>query len=89
MQVHQAGFDKDPVLREYGLTVHQEMEKVMGRVLSPPAIQYREQNVRFLHPLFYMLVDWSVSFLVYMLFDARRFVATGFAEEWCVEYGTQ
>ncbi|CAI8030664.1 Protein argonaute-2 (Fragment), partial [Geodia barretti] len=43
--VRAADFDSDLVLNQYGLKVHKEMEKVMGRVLLPPAIQYREKNV--------------------------------------------
>ena len=40
-----ARFDDDSVLKEYGLKVHKEMERVDGRVLPHPAIQYKEKNV--------------------------------------------
>jgi eukaryotic translation initiation factor 2C len=43
-KVHSAGYDTDPVLQEYGLKVHQQMEKVTGRVLQAPAIQYKGAN---------------------------------------------
>ena len=37
-----AKFHDDPILREYGLKVHTEMEKVQGRVLEAPSIKYKE-----------------------------------------------
>ena len=40
-QVDSARFDKDPYLKEYGLSVSNEMETVSGRVLPAPAIQYQ------------------------------------------------
>lgn len=52
MQVYSAEFHRDSVLSEYGIRVHEDMEKVMGRVLPPPAIQYKEQEVW----VFYMVL---------------------------------
>jgi eukaryotic translation initiation factor 2C len=40
-KVKSAGFERDPVMREYGLRVHNRMEEVEGRVLDPPAIKYK------------------------------------------------
>lgn len=40
-QVDSARFDEDPYLKEYDLSVSNEMETVSGRVLPPPAIQYQ------------------------------------------------
>ena len=49
-QVRSAGFERDPVMREYGLRVHNRMEEVEGRVLDPPAIQYKgNKTVRSQH----------------------------------------
>ena len=44
MQLDSAGLDKDGVLGEYGVKVNKEMEKVMGRVLPAPAIQYKDDK---------------------------------------------
>ena len=43
LQVMSAKFHDDPILREYGLKVHTEMEKVQGRVLEAPSIKYKEE----------------------------------------------
>ena len=50
IQVRSAGFEKDPIVQEYGLRVHNKMEEVEGRVLDPPAIQYKgNETVRTQH----------------------------------------
>ena len=49
-QVKSAGFERDPVMREYGLRVHNKMEEIEGRVLDPPAIKYKgNETVRSQH----------------------------------------
>lgn len=40
-QVDSAKFHEDPYLKEYGLSVSNEMETVSGRVLPAPTIQYQ------------------------------------------------
>ena len=41
LQVRSSDFNQDPILREYGLRVHNKMTEVEGRVLPHPAIQYK------------------------------------------------
>ena len=41
VQVKSADFQQDPIAQEYDLRVHDQIEKVEGRVLDPPAIQYK------------------------------------------------
>ena len=41
IQVRSAGFERDLIVQEYGLRVHDRMEEVKGRVLNPPAIKYK------------------------------------------------
>ena len=50
VQVKSADFQKDPIAREYGLRVHDQMEKVEGRVLDPPAMHNKgNETVRSHH----------------------------------------
>lgn len=46
----QAGFNKDPFLREFGLSLSMNMTEVVGRVLPPPQIQYNERSKRGTNP---------------------------------------
>ena len=58
MQVRSAGFERDPIVREYGLRVHDRMEEVEGRVLNPPAIQYKGNGtVRSQHHYLHNIVN--------------------------------
>jgi len=44
-QVNSANFNCDPYLRDYGLSVCNEMETVRGRVLPAPSILYQEEGI--------------------------------------------
>uniref|UniRef100_A0AC35TUF3 ArgoN domain-containing protein n=1 Tax=Rhabditophanes sp. KR3021 TaxID=114890 RepID=A0AC35TUF3_9BILA len=39
-----ASFENDPFLEQFGLNINPEMVATSGRIIQPPAIQYREQN---------------------------------------------
>ena len=58
-QVNSANFNRDPYLRDYGLSVRNEMETVQGRVLPAPSILYQgERTVSGMGTYDYM--DFSV-----------------------------
>ncbi|KAK0416178.1 hypothetical protein QR680_012330 [Steinernema hermaphroditum] len=40
----QAGFNKDPFLKEFGLKISEDMFETVGRILKPPQIQYGENR---------------------------------------------
>ncbi len=42
----QAGFNRDPFLREFRIQLNSKMTELSGRVLSPPQILYNQGNVR-------------------------------------------
>ncbi len=44
--LEQAGFNRDPFLREFGLQLNTRMVETNARVLQPPQILYNEQNRR-------------------------------------------
>lgn len=42
----QAGFQRDPFLREFGLQINPKMYETVARVLTPPRILFGENNHR-------------------------------------------
>ena len=60
VQVKSADFQQDPIAQEYGLRVHDQVEKVEGRVLDPSATQYKaNETVRSHHA--YLAIHMHVS----------------------------
>ena len=44
VQVKAAKFGNDPFLRDYKLSINHQMLSVEGRILQPPAIQYKGER---------------------------------------------
>ena len=44
--MREAEFNKDPYLKNFGITVDTSMTKVGGRVLEPPEMKCRDKHVK-------------------------------------------
>lgn len=40
LQMRSAGFNRDPCINEFGITVAENFTKVAARVLDPPSVEY-------------------------------------------------